>query len=155
MSTANTSCFICDTAIEPERLKATPNTYFCAEHARARPCQRPGCSNEVDNERIANFPETLYCSAHAPEGKGCEVCQCPIEYQRREAVPESRLCDSHAEIAKKFGGEFKRVVKQVNLGKSGISGGKSRDIETDRELNREVIGQVREEYLKSQGYNDL
>ena len=27
--------------IEPDRLQSDPKTYFCAEHARARPCQAP------------------------------------------------------------------------------------------------------------------
>lgn len=155
MSSATPTCLVCGKGIEPERLVVAPKTDFCAEHALARPCQESGCGNEVEAERIEAFPETYYCATHAPKDRGCEVCQRPIEYQRREAVPESRLCDEHAAAAVKHGGEFKRVVKQVNLGKTGISGGKSRDIETEREVNREVIDKVREEYLKSQGYEDL
>lgn len=155
MSTAKSSCLICDRAIESERLGVTPNTYFCAEHARTRPCQHPACSNEVEAERVVNLPETIYCGVHAPRDKGCRVCLRPIEYWRREAVPESGLCDEHATMANKYGGEFGREVKQVNLGKSGISGGKSRDLETNKKVNTEAISKVREDYLKSRGYKDL
>src|SRR5262245_4568008 len=106
MPNAKHTCFICEKAIEAERLEVTPNTYLCDEHARKRPCQGSGCSKEVEAERVAHLPETLYCGEHAPVERNCEVCQRPIEYQRREAVPRSGLCEEHAAKALKLGGEF-------------------------------------------------
>jgi RNA polymerase-binding transcription factor DksA len=153
MSTTSSPCVICDRAIEPERLEQTPNTLFCAEHARKRPCET--CANEIEAERVRDFPETLYCAAHAPKGMACQICGRLIEYERREVVPESSLCQEHAAAVKKYGGEFRRRVKRVKLGKPGIAGGKSSDIETATELNKEAIARVREEYLKSQGYKAL
>jgi hypothetical protein len=155
MSTANRTCLICDQPIEPERLEAMPNTYFCAGHARERRCQHPACGSEVEAERVVNLPETLYCAAHAPKERGCRVCLRPIEDRRREAAPESGLCEEHFARAKRYGGEFKRVVERKKLGKPGISGGKGGDIETNLEVNTEAIGKLREEYLKGQGYKDL
>jgi RNA polymerase-binding transcription factor DksA len=153
MSTASNTCFICDKIIETDRLEKVPNTLFCADHARKRSCQR--CDKEIEAGRITSFPETLYCAAHVVNDRACQICDQLIEYWRREAVPESSLCQAHAEAAKKHGGEFKREVMQLKLGKPGISGGKGSDIETARSINREAIAKAREEYLKSRGYTDL
>jgi RNA polymerase-binding transcription factor DksA len=153
MSTTSNTCFICDKVIETDRLEKEPNTLFCMDHARKRPCQK--CDREIEGERITSVPETLYCAAHAVKDRACQVCDQLIEYVRRESVPESGLCQTHAEVAKKYGGEFKREVRQVKLGKPGISGGKGSDIETKRTINREAIAKAREEYLKSRGYKDL
>jgi hypothetical protein len=101
-----------------------------------------------------NFPETLYCATHALKDRACQICNQVIEYHRREALSESGLCQEHATMAKKYGGEFKREVRQVKLGKPGIGGGKSSDFETERNVNKEAIAKVREEFLKSQGYKD-
>jgi RNA polymerase-binding transcription factor DksA len=153
MSTATNTCFICDKVIEFERLDKVPHTLFCALHARKRPCQ--SCDKEIEAERIANFPDTLYCMTHALKDRACQICDRSIEYVRREAIPESSLCQEHGMMAKKYGGEFKREVMRVKLGKVGITGGRNSDIETEMKTNKEAIARTREEYLKSQGYKDV
>lgn len=153
MSTASNTCFICDKIIDTDRLEKVPKTLFCAEHARKRTCQK--CDQEIEAERISSFPETLYCAAHAVKDRACQICDQLIEYWRREAVPESSLCQAHAETAKKYGGEFKRENRQKKLGKPGIAGGKSSELQTERTINREAIAKAREEYLQSRGYKDL
>lgn len=36
----------------------------------------------------------------------CEICMKPIELERLETIPNTRLCLEHAEKIKKHGGEF-------------------------------------------------
>lgn len=40
----------------------------------------------------------------------CEVCRQPIDPDRAEAIPETRLCTEHAREIQAYGGEFVDVA---------------------------------------------
>jgi hypothetical protein len=49
----------------------------------------------------------------------CEICMRPIDPERCEAHPQTRLCREHAEKIAKFGGEFTLVTRQERTSKQG------------------------------------
>lgn len=79
---------------------------------------------------------------------GCEVCKQPIEPERFDSDPKTRLCSQHAEEIKKYGGEFKldaseeKTSKTTSL-KHNYGGG----ISVTRTRNQEAIDQLKEDYL--------
>jgi ribosome biogenesis SPOUT family RNA methylase Rps3 len=55
----------------------------------------------------------------AAKTRPCEICMKPIEAERLETIPETRLCLEHAEKIKKFGGEFVVTSTQERTSKPG------------------------------------
>jgi hypothetical protein len=49
----------------------------------------------------------------------CEICGQPIDPERIEVKPETRLCVKHAHMIEKYGGEFIVTATQASLGKDG------------------------------------
>jgi len=55
----------------------------------------------------------------AGKTRPCEICMRPIEMERLETIPETRLCLEHAEKVKKHGGEFTVTSTQERTSKPG------------------------------------
>jgi hypothetical protein len=73
----------------------------------------------------------------------CEICGQPIKPGRLKAVPETRLCITHAEMADELGGEFRLVTVQASLGKSGSLKKNYGDVGGRLARNEEVIRKLR------------
>jgi hypothetical protein len=79
----------------------------------------------------------------------CEICGQPIDPERIEVVPETRLCVEHAEMAGKYGGEFIVTGTQASLGKGGSLKKNYGDVSVDKKRNTEAIQRLRQEYEQS------
>jgi hypothetical protein len=55
----------------------------------------------------------------ATKTRPCEICMKPIDPERCEANPQTRLCREHAEKIVKYGGEFKLITRQERTSKQG------------------------------------
>jgi hypothetical protein len=76
----------------------------------------------------------------------CEICGQPIDPERIEAVPATRLCVEHARKVGKYGGEFIVTGTQASLGKGGSLKKNYGDVSVERQRNTEAIHKLREEY---------
>jgi len=64
------------------------------------------------------------------------ICKQPIESEREEAIPDTRLCAAHGQEIEQFGGEFKLSAEQEKTSKKtsfkvnygGISTTRTRNI---------------------------
>ena len=74
----------------------------------------------------------------------CEVCGQPIDPERIEVVPETRLCVEHARMIGQYGGEFLVTGTQVSLGKSGSLKKNYGDVSIDKKRNTEALRKLRE-----------
>src|SRR5690348_5399820 len=50
------------------------------------------------------------------ETRRCEICQKPIEPERLEAIPQTRLCAEHARQIAQYGGEFRATATAEGTG---------------------------------------
>ena len=55
----------------------------------------------------------------ASKTRPCEICMKPIDPERCEANPLTRLCRHHAEAIAKYGGEFRLISQQERTSKQG------------------------------------
>jgi ribosome-binding protein aMBF1 (putative translation factor) len=76
----------------------------------------------------------------------CEICGQPIDPQRIEILPETRLCVEHARSIGKFGGEFLVTATQASLGKGGSLKKNYGDVSIQKKRNTEALRKLREEY---------
>jgi hypothetical protein len=76
----------------------------------------------------------------------CEICGQPIDPERIEVVPETRLCVEHAKQVTKYGGEFRLIGTQASLGKSGSLKKNYGDVSVEKSRNTEALRKLREEY---------
>jgi hypothetical protein len=82
----------------------------------------------------------------------CEICGQPIDPERLETVPDTRLCGDHARQITKFGGEFRitashdRTSKQggLKLNYSGVTAHKTRNPQAVEKLRQEYEEQNRQ-----------
>ncbi len=74
----------------------------------------------------------------------CEICGEPIDPERLEIVPETRLCVEHARQVVQFGGEFKATATQTSIGKSGSLKKNYGDVTVERWRNTEALRKLRE-----------
>jgi hypothetical protein len=51
--------------------------------------------------------------------RGCEICKQPIEPDRAESDPMTRLCAEHARQIAQFGGEFMTIAREDRTSKKG------------------------------------
>jgi hypothetical protein len=72
----------------------------------------------------------------------CEICRAPIEAERLEAVPETRLCAEHAREIAKYGGEFRATATAEGTGQKTGRG----VVAVNKVRNAEAIEKVRAEY---------
>lgn len=80
----------------------------------------------------------------------CEVCKQPIEAERAEGVPETRLCGKHSTEVEKYGGEFLMTATQERTSKTGSLKINYGGISTTRTRNQEGIRRLRDDYLAEQ-----
>jgi hypothetical protein len=78
--------------------------------------------------------------------RACEICDEPIDPERAEALPGTRLCSEHAKAIAKFGGEFIVTVSQERTSKPGSLKRNYGGIDTAKSRNHEAIRKLREEF---------
>jgi hypothetical protein len=83
--------------------------------------------------------------------RSCEVCGQPIDPERIEAVPDTRLCVEHAKRIGKYGGEFLVTGTQASLGKGGSLKKNYGDVSIQKRRNTEALRKLREEYEQTRG----
>jgi len=76
--------------------------------------------------------------------RSCEICGQPIDPERIEVVPETRLCVEHAKMIVKYGGEFIVTGTQASIGKSGSLKKNYGDVTVERKRNTEALRKMRE-----------
>jgi Prokaryotic dksA/traR C4-type zinc finger len=80
----------------------------------------------------------------------CEICRQPIDAERLEVLPETRLCTEHAKKIRKFGGEFIMTAIQERTSKAGSLKRNYGGVSTSKRRNHEGIERLREEYEEEQ-----
>jgi hypothetical protein len=76
----------------------------------------------------------------------CEICGAPIDPERIDVVPETRLCVEHARLIGPYGGEFLVTGTQASLGKSGSLKKNYGDVSVSKKRNLEALRKLREAY---------
>jgi hypothetical protein len=76
----------------------------------------------------------------------CEICMKPIEQDRLDSSPETRLCTEHAEKIKKHGGEFIRSVSEERTSKPGSIKVNIGGVNTSKVRNAAAIERLKDEY---------
>jgi hypothetical protein len=87
------------------------------------------------------------------ETRPCEICSQPIEAERLEAVPETRLCAEHARAIEKHGGEYTRTLSWEKTSKDGSLKKNYGGIDTHKKRNQNAIEKMREEWRSQDGGN--
>lgn len=77
----------------------------------------------------------------------CEICKQPIDAERAESIPATRLCQVHAKEIEKYGGEFKVTASQERTSKEGSLKINYGSIATKSVRNQEAVDRLREDYL--------
>lgn len=90
----------------------------------------------------------------APKTRPCEICKQPIDPDRIEAVPETRLCTEHAMKAQKYGGEFIVKGEFERTSKTGSLKHNYGGISTTKTRNRESIERLLDEYYQEEAKNE-
>lgn len=81
----------------------------------------------------------------------CEICAQPIDPERIEMVPETRLCTQHATEIGRFGGEFVVTGTQSSLGKGGSLKKNYGDVSIAKTRNQEALRKLRDAYDAENG----
>ena len=81
----------------------------------------------------------------------CEICRRPIEEERIEVVPETRLCAEHARQVQKYGGEFTVTYEKERTSKPGSLKRNYGGVTPHKARNEEALRKLREEYEQGQG----
>jgi hypothetical protein len=76
----------------------------------------------------------------------CEICGQPIDPERIEVVPETRLCVEHARMIVKYGGEFIVTGTQASIGKTGSLKKNYGDVSVEKKRNTEALRKLRDAY---------
>jgi ribosome-binding protein aMBF1 (putative translation factor) len=84
------------------------------------------------------------------QGRPCEICGQPIEPQRIEVNPATRLCIEHHKMIGKYGGEFKISSREDKTSKEGSLKKNYGGVTTSVRRNEEAIARLRAEYRGSQ-----
>ncbi|MCE9548031.1 MAG: hypothetical protein K8T25_21365 [Planctomycetia bacterium] len=74
----------------------------------------------------------------------CQICKLPIDAERLEVVPETRLCTTHAHDIQKYGGEFKLVAEQERTNKAGSLKRNYGAVSTSMIRNEEAMRKLRD-----------
>ena len=80
----------------------------------------------------------------------CQVCKSPIEPERIEGIPDTRLCVEHGREIAEYGGEFVMSATQERTSKQGSLKLNYGGIATNRERNEGAIEALRDAYLLRQ-----
>lgn len=81
------------------------------------------------------------------KSRPCQICMRPIESERIENVPETRLCRDHAEEIKKYGGEFLVSTTMERTSKAGSLKRNYGGVNASKRRNTEGLDRLRDEYL--------
>jgi len=76
----------------------------------------------------------------------CEICRQPIDPERIEVIPETRLCTTHAQQIVKYGGEFIVTAIQERTSKAGSLKKNYGGVTPSRRRNYQALESLREEY---------
>jgi len=76
----------------------------------------------------------------------CEICGEPIDPERIDVIPETRLCGEHARMIVQYGGEFVVTGTQASLGKGGSLKKNYGDVSISKKRNAEALRKLREAY---------
>jgi hypothetical protein len=82
--------------------------------------------------------------------RACEICKQPIDEERLEFLPQTRLCATHAREIIKYGGEYLMTGKQSSLAKPGSLKQNYGDVTVEQSRNFEGIQKLQTEWEKSQ-----
>jgi hypothetical protein len=80
----------------------------------------------------------------------CEICRRPIEPDRLDALPNTRLCAEHARAIVKHGGEFRATGTTEGTGPKTGRG----LVAVTKVRNTEAIEKLRAEYEQSEPSGD-
>jgi hypothetical protein len=81
-----------------------------------------------------------------PHSRPCMVCQQPIDPERLEVVPETRLCVEHAREILKYGGEFLSIVSRERTSKEGSLKKNYGSVNVERTRNHRALNQLLDAY---------
>jgi len=76
----------------------------------------------------------------------CEICNQPIDPERLEAVPDTRLCGDHARKIAKYGGEFRLSASHDRTSKQGSLKQNYGGVTARKTRNHEAMYKMKEEY---------
>jgi hypothetical protein len=82
--------------------------------------------------------------------RGCEICKQPIEPERAESDPLTKLCTQHAREIAQFGGEFKTVAREDRTSKKGGLKINIGGVTTERVRNDEAMRKLRDAFEAQQ-----
>ena len=83
----------------------------------------------------------------ADKTRPCEICGQPIDAERAEVLPETRLCAEHAQQIRKYGGEFVVTGKHSSLSKPGSLKPNYGDVSLDsKKRNTLALEKLRDGY---------
>lgn len=85
-----------------------------------------------------------------PTARSCEICKQPIDEDRLEAIPETRLCGEHARQVRRFGGEFIVTATQEKTSKATSFKHNFGGVATEQTRNHEAIAKLLDEYQRQQ-----
>jgi hypothetical protein len=80
----------------------------------------------------------------------CEICGQPIDPERVEAIPETRLCGEHARAVEKYGGEFIRTTTVERTSKQGSLKRNYGSASITKTRNHDAVRKLRAAYLEEQ-----
>jgi hypothetical protein len=80
----------------------------------------------------------------------CEICGQPIEAERLEVIPETRLCITHARQIEKLGKEFIVTGRLERTSKEGSLKRNYGGVTPSKRRNEKAIRRLREEYQQEQ-----
>lgn len=80
----------------------------------------------------------------------CEICNQPIDPERIEVIPETRLCTEHARQIGKYGGEFIVTAIQERTSKVGSLKRNYGGVTPSRKRNYQALESLRQDYENEQ-----
>jgi hypothetical protein len=83
----------------------------------------------------------------------CFVCKKPIELERLDAIPETRLCTDHGHAIQKYGGEFFLSAAQERTSKKSSMKVNYGGISTYSTRNHDALERLKEDFYISQMEN--
>jgi hypothetical protein len=106
--------------------------------------------SELDPARVKAFALSLGKEEIAMplKTRPCEICKQPIDPERVDAVPETRLCTDHARAVEKLGGEFIVTATPERTSKPGSLKKNYGSFTTQKTRNKEAIEKLRDEYQR-------
>jgi hypothetical protein len=79
----------------------------------------------------------------------CEICNQPIEPERAEAVPETRLCAAHGREIEKYGGEFRVTASWERTSKVGSLKRNYGGVTPQKTRNQQALERLRADWLET------